>query len=164
MDCVCVKNLTNVPTEDFQNNYLTACKQDFQTRQLYSASRDEKFTDEWVLHVDCSRAAHENNRQAQLQMYAFTEASQSIFFILLVSDSLQYKTHRDLRKSMFRPIVDNTSFDLADSVISTSIKMINLTGSLYEGMMLLTWSMKIELLQEAQRLRTQVFPLAISWS
>ncbi len=71
-------------------------------------------------------------------MYAFTEASQSIFFILLVSDSLQYKTHRDLRKSMFRPIVDNTSFDLADSVISTSIKMINLTGSLYEGMMLLT--------------------------
>ncbi len=41
----CVKALTNIPINDIQK-YLADCKQEFETSQLYSAARDEKFTDE----------------------------------------------------------------------------------------------------------------------
>lgn len=44
MDCVKALTLTNIPISEIQN-YLADCKQEFETSQLYSAARDEKFTD-----------------------------------------------------------------------------------------------------------------------
>jgi hypothetical protein len=44
-DCLLVKPLSNIPISDIQE-YLVNSKKDFETSQLYSAARDEKFTDE----------------------------------------------------------------------------------------------------------------------
>lgn len=44
-DCLLVKPLSNIPISDIQQ-YLVNSKKEFQTSQLYSAARDEKFTDE----------------------------------------------------------------------------------------------------------------------
>jgi hypothetical protein len=41
----CVKELSNIGIAQIQE-YLAECKQGFETSQLYSAARDEKFTDE----------------------------------------------------------------------------------------------------------------------
>jgi hypothetical protein len=40
-----VKELSNIGIAQIQE-YLAECKQGFETSQLYSAARDEKFTDE----------------------------------------------------------------------------------------------------------------------
>ena len=40
-----VKVLKDIPVADIQN-YLANCQQEFETSQLYSAARNEKFTDE----------------------------------------------------------------------------------------------------------------------
>jgi hypothetical protein len=42
MDRVIV--LSDIPVDDIQN-YLVNCNQDFETSQLYSSLRNEKFTD-----------------------------------------------------------------------------------------------------------------------
>jgi len=43
--CQLVTPLSNIPICDIQE-YLVNSKKDFETSQLYSAARDEKFTDE----------------------------------------------------------------------------------------------------------------------